>query len=117
MAIPTGEWSVAFGFQPMPYDGFLIGSPVVVANEAHTSSSVKDFIVTCSGVDDQQWEDTYGKPTGGILTVRSELGEPIHKVATCAVKLWKKFDDTVFKLRERSGKRGCWNIVERLSRS
>ena len=36
--------------------------------------------------------------TGGILTVQSELGEPIHKVATRAVKLWKEFDDTVFKL-------------------
>jgi fatty acid synthase subunit beta len=49
-------------------------------------------------VDDANWEGTYTKPTGGILTVRSELGEPIHKVATRAVKLWKEFDDTVFKL-------------------
>jgi fatty acid synthase subunit alpha, fungi type len=32
------------------------------------------------------------------LTVRSELGEPIHKVTTRALKLWKEFDDTVFKL-------------------
>ena len=44
------------------------------------------------------WEGTYTKPTGGIFTVRSELGEPIHKVVMWAVKLWKEFDDTVFKL-------------------
>ncbi|KAJ3754689.1 hypothetical protein EV360DRAFT_11911, partial [Lentinula raphanica] len=94
----TGEWSVAYDVQPMPYDGFLFGSRVMVAKEAHTSSSVKDLIVACSGVEDQQWEGTYARPTGGVLTVRSELGEPIHKVATRAVKLWKEFDDTVFKL-------------------
>jgi enoyl reductase-like protein len=45
-----------------------------------------------------QWEGTYDKPTGGIITVRSELGEPIHKVATRGVKLWREFDDKVFSL-------------------
>ena len=33
-----------------------------------------------------------------ILTIQSELGEPIHKVVMRAMKLWKEFDDTVFKL-------------------
>jgi fatty acid synthase subunit alpha len=33
-----------------------------------------------------------------VLTVQSELGEPIHKIATRAVKLWKEFDEMVFKL-------------------
>lgn len=103
----TGDWSVArFGVQPMPFDGFLFASRVMVAKEAHTSSSVKDLIVAAAGVDDAQWEGTYAKPTGGILTVRSELGEPIHKVATRAVKLWKEFDDGVFKLPKE--KRVSW---------
>lgn len=107
----TGEWSVAYGVQPMPYDGFLFGSRVMVAKEAHTSSSVKDLIVACAGVEDQQWEGTYTKPSGGVLTVRSELGEPIHKVATRAVKLWKEFDDTVFKLPKE--KRSAWLLEHR----
>ncbi|KAG6819277.1 hypothetical protein H0H93_013528, partial [Arthromyces matolae] len=47
--------------------------------------SVKDLIVAASGV---------------------ELGEPIHKVATRGVKLWKEFDDTVFKLPKE--KRAAW---------
>jgi fatty acid synthase subunit beta len=103
----TGDWSVnRFGVQPMPFDGFLFASRVMVAKEAHTSSSVKDLIVAAAGVDDAQWEGTYAKPTGGILTVRSELGEPIHKVATRAVKLWKEFDDGVFKLPKE--KRVVW---------
>ncbi|TFK33214.1 fatty acid synthase [Crucibulum laeve] len=107
----TGDWSINdFGLQPMPFDGFLFASRVMVAKEAHTSSSVKDLIVAAAGVDDAQWEGTYTKPTGGILTVRSELGEPIHKVATRAVKLWKEFDDTVFKLPKE--KRTPW-LTER----
>ncbi|THG97809.1 hypothetical protein EW026_g4265 [Hermanssonia centrifuga] len=81
----TGDFSVdLYGAQPMPFDGFLFASRVMVAKEAHTSS----------------------KETGGILTVRSELGEPIHKIATRGVKLWKEFDDTVFKLPKE--KRAAW---------
>ncbi|KAI0077780.1 fatty acid synthase [Panus rudis PR-1116 ss-1] len=107
----TGDWSVEqFGVQPMPFDGFLFASRVMVAKEAHTSSSVKDLIVAAPGVDDAQWEGTYNKETGGILTVRSELGEPIHKIATRAVKLWKEFDNTVFNLPKE--KRAAW-LAER----
>ena len=107
----TGDWSVErFGVQPMPFDGFLFASRVMVAKEAHTSSSVKDLIVAATGVEDGAWEGTYTKPTDGNLTVRSELGEPIHKVATRAVKLWKEFDDTVFKLPKE--KRELW-LAER----
>lgn len=107
----TGDWSLKYGVQPMPFDGFLFASRVMVAKEAHTSSSVKDLIVAAPGVDDAAWEGTYAKPTGGILTVRSELGEPIHKIANRAVKLWKEFDDTVFKLPKE--KRKAWLIERR----
>ncbi|KZT29627.1 fatty acid synthase [Neolentinus lepideus HHB14362 ss-1] len=102
----TGDWSLVYGVQPMPYDGFLFASRVMVAKEAHTSPSVKDLIVAASGVDDAKWEGTYTKETGGILTVRSELGEPIHKIANRGVKLWKEFDDTVFNLPKE--KRITW---------
>jgi fatty acid synthase subunit alpha, fungi type len=108
----TGDWAVqCYGVQPVPFDGFLFASRVMVAKEAHTSSSVKDLIVAVSGVDVAKWEGTYSKPTGGILTVRSELGEPIHKVATRGVKLWKEFDDTVFKLPKE--KRLVWMAERR----
>jgi len=117
----TGEWSsTLFGVQPMPFDGFLFASRVMVAKEAHTSESVKQLIVAASGVDDKEWEGTYSKETGGILTVNSELGEPIHKIATRAVKLWKEFDDTVFKLPK--DKRAAWlaqnkkSVIEKLNR-
>ncbi|KAI5122922.1 hypothetical protein M0805_007600 [Coniferiporia weirii] len=117
----TGDWSAdLFGVQKMPFDGFLFASRVMIAKEAHTSSSVKDLIVAASGVGDALWEGTYARETGGILTVRSELGEPIHKVATRAVKLWKEFDDGVFKLPKE--KRVDWlaqhrtEVIEKLNR-
>ena len=117
----TGQWSVdLFGVQPMPFDGFLFASRVMVAKEAHTSESVKQLIVAAPGVDDKDWEGSYTKETGGILTVNSELGEPIHKIATRGVKLWKEFDDTVFKLPK--DKRAAWlaqnkkSVIEKLNR-
>ncbi|EKM78079.1 hypothetical protein AGABI1DRAFT_61049 [Agaricus bisporus var. burnettii JB137-S8] len=116
----TGDWSERFGVQRMPFDGFLFASRVMVAKEAHTSSSVKDLIVAAAGVEDEQWEGTYTKPTGGVLTVRSELGEPIHKVANRAVRLWKEFDNTVFSLPKE--KRAAWlserrdEIIEKLNK-
>ncbi|TXT15634.1 hypothetical protein VHUM_00137 [Vanrija humicola] len=117
----SGDWSVKlFGLQPMPYDGVLYASRVMVAKEADTSPSVKQLIVDAEGVEDHQWEGTYDRPTGGILTVRSELGEPIHKIANRAVKLWREFDDTVFALPRE--KRGPWlegkkdYVIERLNK-
>lgn len=103
----SGDWSVKlFNLQPMPFDGVLYASRVMVAKEADTSPSVKKLIVDAAGVDDVDWEGTYDKPTGGILTVRSELGEPIHKIATRGVKLWREFDDTVFS--QPRDKRAAW---------
>ena len=116
----TGEWSAQYGAQAMPFDGLLLASRVMVAKEAHTSSSVKDLIVAASGVPDGEWEGTYAKETGGILTVRSELGEPIHKIATRGVKLWKEFDNTVFNMPK--DKRAAWlqqnrdSVVEKLNK-
>jgi fatty acid synthase subunit alpha len=114
----TGDWAMqGYGVQPMPIDGFLFASRVMVANEALTSPSVKDLIVAAPGVDDANWEGTYSRPTGGILTVCFELGEPMHKVATCGVKVWKKFDDTIFSLPKEKPAAWLVELVRRLSRS
>ncbi|KAL7423454.1 hypothetical protein Q5752_001034 [Cryptotrichosporon argae] len=116
----SGDWSAAFGLQSMPFDGVLYASRVMVAKEADTSASVKQLIVDAPGVGDAEWEGTYDKPTGGILTVRSELGEPIHKIATRGVKLWREFDDTVFALPR--DKRAAWleskkdYVIDRLNK-
>lgn len=102
----SGEWSLNFGLPPMPFDGALLASRVMVAKEAHTSPAVKQLIVDAPGVEDAQWEGTYDRETGGILTVVSELGEPIHKIATRGVKLWAELDKKLFSLNK--DKRMAW---------
>ncbi|PLW22785.1 hypothetical protein PCANC_25950 [Puccinia coronata f. sp. avenae] len=103
----TGQWSRdRFGVEMMPFDGVLLASRMMVAKEAATSQSVKELIVQAPGVPDEQWEGTYERETGGIITVTSELGEPIHKIATRGIKLWKEFDETVFALPR--DKRAAW---------
>ncbi|KAG0272729.1 beta subunit of fatty acid synthetase, partial [Linnemannia exigua] len=94
----TGDWSVQLDYPPMPFDGMLFGSRVMVAKEGMASLGVKQAIVDAPGVGDSEWEKTYKGPTGGVMTVRSELGEPIHKIATRGVKFWKEMDDTIFGL-------------------
>ena len=72
----------------------------MTSKESHTSLAAKKLIVECKGVPDQQWEQTYKKPAGGIITVRSEMGEPIHKIATrvlCSGRNWT----TLFSICQR----------------
>lgn len=97
----TGEWSKKFNYPAMPLDGFLFGSRVMIAKEAKLSVEGKELIASCSGVEDSEWEGTYKKATGGIMTVRSEMGEPIHKIATRGVKLWEEFDKKYFSLKSK----------------
>lgn len=94
----TGTWSAKFGYPPMPYDGCLFGSRMMTAKEAHTSMNAKKAIAEAKGVDDSEWEKTYKGPAGGVITVRSEMGEPIHKLATRGVKFWAEMDQKIFSL-------------------
>ncbi|KAF2724973.1 beta subunit of fatty acid synthase [Polychaeton citri CBS 116435] len=97
----TGEWARDFGYPPMPFDGVLFGSRVMVAKEAHTSKMAKQAIVDAPGLDDKDWEKTYKGPAGGVITVRSEMGEPIHKLATRGVKFWAEMDQKIFSLDKK----------------
>ncbi|KAL2129217.1 hypothetical protein VTI74DRAFT_8074 [Chaetomium olivicolor] len=94
----TGEWSTKYGYPPMPYDGCLFGSRMMVAKEAHTSKAAKQAIVDAPGLDDCDWEKTYKGEAGGVITVLSEMGEPIHKLATRGVRFWAEMDRTIFNL-------------------
>lgn len=94
----TGSWSGKFGYPPMPFDGCLFASRMMTAKEVHTSKAAKQAIVDAEGVDDEKWENTYKGPAGGVITVRSEMGEPIHKLATRGVKFWAEMDQKIFSL-------------------
>lgn len=94
----TGQWASKYASPPMPFDGVLLGSRVMVAKEALTSPAAKKAIVDAPGVTDEDWEKTYRVPTGGVITVNSEMGEPIHKLATRGVLFWHELDNTIFSL-------------------
>ncbi|THC93903.1 hypothetical protein EYZ11_006621 [Aspergillus tanneri] len=95
----TGSWSVPRGYAPMPFDGILLGSRMMVAKEAHTSGPVKELICQATGVEEEsQWTTSYTRPVGGIITVQSEMGQPIHKLATRGVRFWKEMDEQIFAL-------------------
>ena len=94
----TGTWSTKFGYPPMPFDGVLFGSRMMTAKEAHTSKNAKKAIAEAEGLDDGEWEKTYKGAAGGVITVRSEMGEPIHKLATRGVKFWAEMDQKIFSL-------------------
>ena len=94
----TGTWSGRFGYPPMPFDGCLFGSRLMTAKEAHTSKNAKKAIAEAEGVDDVHWEKTYKGAAGGVITVLSEMGEPIHKLATRGVKFWDEMDRKIFSL-------------------
>ncbi|OJJ42487.1 hypothetical protein ASPZODRAFT_137287 [Penicilliopsis zonata CBS 506.65] len=95
----TGEWARRYNRPAMPFDGILLGSRMMAAREAHTSPAAKQAIVDTPGVDNEaDWEQTYTKPAGGIVTVTSEMGEPIHQLATRGALLWSELDRTIFRL-------------------
>lgn len=85
----------------MPCDAVLLGSRLMVAAEAATAPEVKRLLVATPGLpeaDEARWEASYGGVAGGVLTVRSELGEPIHKVANRGMALWRELDERFFAL-------------------
>ena len=47
----------------------------------------KKAIRDAERLDDKDWEKTYMSPADGVITVRSEMGEPIHKLAIGGVRL------------------------------
>ncbi|KAL3462080.1 acyl transferase domain-containing protein [Aspergillus heterothallicus] len=94
----SGSWSTRIGYAAMPFDGVLLGSRMMVAKDAHTSPAVKRIISAIPGTRDSEWENTYTGPTGGVISVTSEMGEPIHKIATRGVRLWAKYDKDIFSI-------------------
>ncbi|KAF2031179.1 fatty acid synthase [Setomelanomma holmii] len=98
----TGSWSLSYGRKSvMPFDGVLFGSRVMVSAEAHTSGGAKAAIIAAGGVEDKQWSGTYRAPTGGVISVVSEMGEPIHVIATRGAQLWAELEKTIFALEKK----------------
>ncbi|KAF9636547.1 hypothetical protein BFW01_g7443 [Lasiodiplodia theobromae] len=94
----TGNWSLEYGYPRMPFDGCLFGSRMMVAKEAHTSQGTKQAIIAARGLPNDHWEMTYKGSAcdSDIITVISEMGEPMHMIATRAARLWADMDERIF---------------------
>ncbi|KAJ2057394.1 fatty acid synthase alpha subunit Lsd1 [Coemansia sp. S146] len=91
----TGNWSAAFGRAPMPFDGILLGSRVMVAKEAGTSLAVKELIVAAPGLSDAEWHKSLDGIEGGVTTIVSEYGERNHSLVTRGTVLVKELRNTI----------------------
>ncbi|KAJ2160602.1 fatty acid synthase alpha subunit Lsd1, partial [Coemansia sp. RSA 552] len=91
----TGDWSMKYGRAPMPFDGILLGSRVMVAQEAGTSLAAKQLIVAAQGLSNSDWHKTYDGTYGGVTTITSEYGELNHALATRAVVFVREMHETV----------------------
>ncbi|KAJ2052530.1 fatty acid synthase alpha subunit Lsd1 [Coemansia sp. S16] len=91
----TGDWSIKFGRAPMPFDGILLGSRMMVAKEADTSLAAKELIVATPGLSDSEWHKTYDGPSGGIMTLISEYGELNHTIVNRAIVLVNDLTSTI----------------------
>jgi len=98
----TGVWSTTFGRSPMPFDGVLFGSRMMMAKETRTSKAAKQVIANAEGTNDTEWEMTYKGSSGGVITVSSEMGQPIHKLATRGVLFWAEMDQRIFSIEDRT---------------
>ncbi|TLD11433.1 hypothetical protein PspLS_11918 [Pyricularia sp. CBS 133598] len=96
----NGSWSLANGRATrMPFDGILLGSRVMACREAATSPAAKAAIAACPGLENSDWEGTYSpRGAGGIISITSEMGEPMHVVATRGALLWAELDRTLFSI-------------------
>jgi fatty acid synthase subunit beta len=98
----SGQWSLRFGRPAMPVDAILMGSRVLVTAESATGDHSKDLILAAKGVADDSWQVSMkaGGDAGGVITVNSELGEPIHVVKNRCSELWREFDAKYFHLSQ-----------------
>ncbi|KAJ2188172.1 fatty acid synthase alpha subunit Lsd1, partial [Coemansia sp. RSA 530] len=91
----TGDWSITYGRAPMPFDGILLGSRVMVSKEAGTSPAAKQLIVATAGLLDSEWDRTYDGAHNGVTTIASEFGETNHVIATRGIIFIREMHDTI----------------------
>eukprot|EP00808_Paulinella_micropora_P031876 g23924.t1 len=114
-----GSWSTKLGPYPvMPIDAILIGSRMMTAKEALTSTGARALLMAArkGGVEKKnQWEKTLespqwpdnGKLVSGVkegelsvITIRSELEEPMHVLKTRGALVWLEMDKRFFSITD-----------------
>ncbi|KAJ2490065.1 fatty acid synthase alpha subunit Lsd1 [Coemansia sp. RSA 2050] len=100
----TGAWGQEAGRAHMPFDGVMLGSRAMVAQEARTDDAVKQLIVAAKGMDSYSIESLFiddnnngGVESGcGVVSILAADGTPTHVLATRAALLCKHLSESVF---------------------
>ncbi len=93
----SGEWALRYDMPLMPVDGVLVGTALMTAKEAHTSSQVKQFLVETQGITDfEKSDDPFaplgeswvpsGKAIGGITSGLSHLHADIYEIENASAR-------------------------------
>ncbi|KAJ2481042.1 fatty acid synthase alpha subunit Lsd1 [Coemansia sp. RSA 2131] len=91
-----GSWGEMVDCAPMPFDGVLLRSRVMVAREAFTPASIKQLIVQASGIDPYDLPALFNSDTKGITSIVDHNGRPMHVIANRAALLCKDLNKWVF---------------------
>ncbi|KAG6979977.1 Fatty acid synthase subunit beta [Fusarium oxysporum f. sp. conglutinans] len=95
----TGEWPRSMAYPPMPFDGCLFGSRMMVAKEAHTSKDVKRGyllppLASRTAIGSKPIKDLLV----GFLPFALRWVSPCTKLATRGVRFWAEMDQKIFSL-------------------
>ncbi|KAJ2020125.1 hypothetical protein GGI06_002414, partial [Coemansia sp. S85] len=75
----TGAWGQEAGRAHMPFDGVMLGSRVMVAQEARTDDAVKQLIVAAKGIDPYYIESLFiDNNSSGVVSILAADGTPTH---------------------------------------
>ncbi|KAJ1759773.1 hypothetical protein LPJ58_002093, partial [Coemansia sp. RSA 1591] len=91
-----GSWGEMVDCAPMPFDGVLLRSRVMVAREAFTPASIKELIVQASGIDPYDLPALFNSDSKGITSIVDHKGRPMHVIANRAAQLCKDLHKWVF---------------------
>ena len=91
----SGEWN---SLTPMPFDGILLGSRMMVAKECFTDERVKARIAQTKGVEDSnQWHlSLTASGAYGVRSIKSELSENLHVIDNRLARLWRDLEKDYF---------------------
>eukprot|EP00457_Paulinella_chromatophora_P000021 gb/GEZN01000021.1/.p1 GENE.gb/GEZN01000021.1/~~gb/GEZN01000021.1/.p1 ORF type:complete len:4174 (-),score=689.58 gb/GEZN01000021.1/:631-13152(-) len=117
-----GSWSTELGpFPAMPVDAILLGSRMMTSAEAETSAGARKLMLEGrkTAVPKAEWEKTmelpawpadnqlksvFGPGASGkefsVVTIRSELEEPMHVLRTRGALAWLEFDRRFFSIQD-----------------
>ncbi|KAJ2125831.1 fatty acid synthase alpha subunit Lsd1 [Coemansia sp. RSA 720] len=82
LSFMTGDWSVSFGSAPMPFDGIMLESRGIMAQEAATALTAKKLNNVASEVSGTEWKQMYDSASNSAVSFTAENGEQDRTLMT-----------------------------------